>query len=151
MKYVLALVLTVVSLLAQIDKKETYGQVKSKNADLYSKPYECSKKKENYFKKGDVIEIKSCNKYKWCKTKNGYVKKDSLRLPDSFLKQPAPVKVPVQMPKKTVAPKLKSLPVLLQANKRAREVTQRMDVKPLDAYDKYFSEESTKVTFLEKK
>jgi len=102
MKYILLLTLTWLTLSAQIDEKQMYAKVTSTNADLYQKPYECSKKKENFFKKGDMVEVLYCDKYQWCKTKNGFVKKNLLRLPEPLVKQDKKMPIALVKPKKAV-------------------------------------------------
>jgi len=147
MKYILIFALTVFSLQAQIDEKEMYAKVKSQSADLYARPYQCAKKKVAYFSKGDMIEISYCDKYKWCKTKNGFVKKNLLRLPEPLVKQDKkmPEKIEVITP-----------PVVaeVETNSTTEVITELVDVtivENIGAYEEYFSDDSAKVVFEEKK
>lgn len=141
------------SLYANIDEIEMYAQVKSKSADLYHNPYECAKKKVAYFKQGDMIEIEYCNKYRWCKTKKGFVKKDLLRLPEPLRRQDKPMPSAVMKPKevkKIQKVELIAGPVIINESNSVAQVVEIVSEKKLDAYDEYFIDESAKVIFKEK-
>ena len=147
MKYILILAFVILSLHAQIDKKEMYAKVKSQSADLYAKPYQCAKKKVAYFSKGDMIEISYCDRYKWCKTKNGFVKKNLLRLPEPLAKQDKkmPEKIEVITP---------PLVAEVETNATTEVIDELVDVtivENIGAYEEYFSGDSVKVIFKEKK
>jgi len=147
MKYILILAFVILSLHAQIDEKEMYAKVKSQSADLYAKPYQCAKKKVAYFSKGDMIEISYCDRYKWCKTKNGFVKKNLLRLPEPLAKQDKkmPEKIEVITP---------PLVAEVETNATTEVIDELVDVtivENIGAYEEYFSGDSVKVIFKEKK
>ena len=147
------MVVLVLSLYADIDKIQMYAQVKSKSADLYHNPYECAEKKLAYFKKGDMIEIEYCNKYRWCKTTKGFVKKDLLRLPEPLRKQDKPMPSSIMKPRE-VKPvqrvEIIAEPVIIeQSNSSAQVVKVVPQKKKLDAYDEYFKDKSVKVIFKE--
>ena len=86
MKYILIFVLLFLSLHAEVEKKQMYAKVLSDVANLYSIPDKNGEKKFNYFKNGDMIPIEYCDKTSWCKTVNGYVEKNLLRIPEPILK-----------------------------------------------------------------
>ena len=85
MRLFILLFLSIVAIHAQDNTKKIYAKIVAKNATLYQKPYECSKKKVAYYKRGDVIEIEYCNQYRWCKTKHGYLKRDLLSLRTPYI------------------------------------------------------------------
>lgn len=154
MRYIFLITVIILSLNAEIDRKEMYAQVKSKSADLYHHPYECAQKKENFFKKGDMIEIEYCNKYRWCKTTNGFVKKDLLRLPEPLRSQDKPLPdarmVPRVLKKELQRVELIAEPIIVQKTNSSEEIAPVIqESKRLDAYDEYFSEQSAKVIFKE--
>jgi len=145
MKYILILALTMLSLHAQIDEKEMFAKVKSNSADLYSRPYECSKKKVAYYSKGDMIEIFYCDKYQWCKTTDGFVKKNLLRLPEPLVKQDK--KMPQHI-------EIIEAPVVAEIQTKSTQELEVVDVaidETMGAYEEYFSDDSIKVIFEEKK
>ena len=142
------------SLHADIDKIQMYAKVKATSADLYHRPYECSKKKHAFFRRGDMIKIEYCNKYKWCKTTNGFVKKDLLILPEPLRKENYPIPNPIMIPRK-IKPVQKveiiDNPIVTQVSNLSKKRTQVTTPlkKKLDAYDEYFKNTSTKVIFKE--
>ncbi len=148
------MVLLLLSLYADIDKIQMYAKVKSKSADLYHHPYECAKKKPAFFKRGDMIKIEYCNKYRWCKTTNGFVKKDLLRLPEPLRKEDRPLPSSIMIPRKIKPVRKVEIiadPVSTQqtnSSKKIIEVVPRLE-KKLDAYDEYFQNKSIKVIFKE--
>lgn len=155
MKYILLITLMFLTLNAKIDEKQMYAKVNAKSVDLYSKPYECSKKKVGYYKQGDMIAIEYCNGYKWCKAPNGYVKKDLLRLPQPLLSQNKPLvkSAPLVRKKEVKEVELISEPVIIEvtdANSEVEEIVNAVEIEK-DAYDEYFSGESAKVIFREVK
>ena len=87
MKHILLFTLTFILMNTQVSAQQMYGKVDHTSIDLYQKPYQCAKKKEDFYKKGDMIEIVSCDRYQWCKTTNGYVKKNLLILPKPLVNQ----------------------------------------------------------------
>ncbi|MBU0721285.1 hypothetical protein KJ877_08080 [bacterium] len=157
MKFVILISLIALSLSAQTDKQRIFGHVVSDNADLYKKPYECSEKRLRYFNKGDVIQIDYCNQYKWCKTKNGYVKKDLLRLNVPKFETPM-VKEDLTL-KDNNTTFVQNTSVEKENNTSFHEditiieVTNQTDtvhsVHTINAsvYDEYFSPESAKIVF----
>ena len=154
MKYIFLMMSILLSLHADIDKIQMYAKVKATSADLYHRPYECSKKKHAFFRRGDMIKIEYCNKYKWCKTTHGFVKKDLLILPEPLRKENYPIPNPIMIPRK-IKPVQKveiiAEPVIVQENNESKkiiEVTPHLE-KKLDAYDEYFKESSTKIIFKE--
>lgn len=149
MKYIFLSVVFFLSLFAKAEGEGTYAKLKVEHADLYQKPYQCAKKKADYFKKGDMIEILSCDKYQWCKTEHGYVKQNLLLLPKSFMKQDKKgVKV---KDVKLTQTAVKVMPTASLGMKKIYIPKKRIEKKPLDAYDKYFSDESEKLIFKGKK
>lgn len=137
--------LLTLSLFAKIEEKQVYATLKAKHADLYQKPYQCAKKKVNYFKKGDRIKIFSCDKYQWCKTEHGFVKKNLLLLPQSFIqKQKKMQKVELIPSPITPSPMRQSSTDKIQTKALIKG---KIEKQPLDAYDEYFSGESKKVIF----
>ena len=156
MKYIFLMVLVLLSLNADnIDKIQMYAKVKSQTADLYHRPYECAKKKLAFFKRGDMLQIEYCNKYKWCKTTHGFVKKDLLILPEPLRKENYPIPNPIMIPRK-IKPVQKveiiADPVSNQQSnlsKKTIKVTPPLK-KKLDAYDEYFKGSSMRVLFREK-
>ncbi len=56
--------------------------VNAKSIDLYRLPFETSQKRSAYYKKGDILHVSACNKYGWCKSEHGYVKKHLLKFYD---------------------------------------------------------------------
>jgi hypothetical protein len=53
--------------------------VNAKSIDLYRLPFETSEKRNSYYKRGAVLHVSACNRYGWCKVKNGYVKRHLLK------------------------------------------------------------------------
>jgi len=173
MKYIIALFI-VESLVAQ---SGFYAKIKTRNADLYKKPYECSKKKVKYFHKGDNVIIYSCDKYKWCKTNHGYVKKDFLILPQELkrkIKKPYIVKkqeiVEVYKPlqkvtsstassmtkgEKLTTESVQKLPHLNLSDNvvfgRTNRSSMKLLAKPVGEHENYFSGESSKLMYKAKK
>lgn len=154
MRYIFLIAVMILSLDAKIEQKEMYAQVKSKSADLYHRPYECAQKKENFFKKGDMIEIEYCNKYRWCKTTNGFVKKDLLRLPEPLRSQDKPLPDARMVPrvvKQEKAVELIAEPVVVEQSDAVAEVlhVEEQEREKLGAYSEYFKDDSAKVIFKE--
>jgi len=138
MRIVILVTLLFLSLNAEADRSKLYAYVMSNNTSLYEKPYECAKKKNNYFKKGDRLEIYYCNQYRWCKTKNGYVKRDLLKIITS-----SPKRGSVKPVKNSNIKHSKSDKSAIKV-----EVLPIFDCKPrkdLDEYDEYFAPKSTQV------
>ncbi len=150
MKFIIFLTLLFLSLNAQIDKTKMYAHVISKSADLYEHPYECAKKKENYFKKGEILQIIYCNQYRWCTVKNGYVKQDLLNIvvPKYMQKSPKTkiiqkkienIKIVEDYKPKMQKPKIEVIevfPAVVEINK-----------ENLGPYEEYFSPDSKKLIF----
>jgi len=63
----------------QVEVKK-YAKIRSKYANLYNIPNQDAQRKVNYFKEGDLLNILYCDKNTWCKTSNGYVKKELLHI-----------------------------------------------------------------------
>jgi hypothetical protein len=53
--------------------------VNAKSIDLYRLPFETSQKRASYYPRGTILHVSACNRYGWCKVKNGYVKQHLLK------------------------------------------------------------------------
>ena len=73
---------TPIATMENLPKPEKYAKISSNYADLYNIPNQDAQRKANFFKKGDTVGLIYCDKSTWCKTSNGYVKKDFLSMLD---------------------------------------------------------------------
>ncbi|MBU1657624.1 hypothetical protein KKG72_01050 [bacterium] len=150
MKYLIVLTLMILSLNAQVDKTQVYAHIISQSCDLYNKPYPSSDKKADYFKKGDMVQIYYCDQYQWCKTKNGYLKKDALKIVAPRYEQPIIEKEtpsPVLESSKENVPKEVTVELVKVTDKIVEQTHKQENV---DTHKEYFSLDSAKVIFKDK-
>jgi hypothetical protein len=168
MKFLLLINLLLLSLFAKDYKYNIKATVVTHNASIYIQPNEYAQKKENYFKRGDIIGVAYCNKFRWCKIKNGYIKQDVLNIKSylyhNFIKPKyVPVKRTTVYRKKPIYTPEQSTKVyadkptytsIRRAKVYAKKPLKRLPIYPskrkkyiknLDHYDKYFYNGSSEV------
>lgn len=152
MKFFFLIVLVFIALDAKTSGKRITATVVAKNATLFQKPYECSAKKVNYYKRGDRVVIDYCNQYRWCKTKYGYIKRDklSIKLPQTI--QQPPKQVLQAQPQEVQRTSIESsylLPVKKEQKKERRlELIPYVSCKSntdIDHYEAYFTPQSSEL------
>ncbi len=141
MRLFILLFLSIVATQAQDNTKKMYAKIVAKNATLYQKPYECSKKKVAYYKRGDVIEIEYCNQYRWCKTKHGYVKRDLLSVRTPYIDYTKKIKKKKRDEKQKHVVSRKNSDLILQKRTRSKKIhliPYKKKIILQDPYNEYF-------------
>jgi len=143
MKFLLLINILLLSLLAKNYTYSINAKVIAKHASIYSQANENSMRKNNYFKQGNNVKVAYCNKYRWCKIRNGYIKQDLLNIKSYRFTTSAKIN-------KTTYTPLPSTKVYTD-KKHVKKTLKRLPIYPkkyrkyLDPYDKYFSNQSSEV------
>jgi len=150
-------VIVIAAILASVmlTAKEITVVVDREYIDLYKLPIESSRRIRHFFKKGQVLHVKSCNKAGWCELKRGYVKKRYLRFVDAkkphyttLKKTPVPKKEIKSQLSENIDLKLYD-PKPLEHNETKPTLQKRIVTyeRNATAYERYFDIRSAKLIF----
>jgi len=154
MKFLLLINILLLSLIAKDYKYNIKAKVVTHNASIYIQPNEYTQKKENYFKRGDIVGVAYCNKFRWCKIKNGYIKQDVLNIKSyvhqGLIKYQKPIYTPAQSTKvytkKSTYTPVQRTKVYTKKPLKRLPIYKSKPKKRINHYDEYFSSGSSEVT-----